>query len=56
MPLKPTRHANNYMNEVDRRKNKKLALIAVCHKLLKQVFGVVKNQTLFNNTYLKISY
>jgi|GEM_PF-4057598 len=36
-----------------RGKNKKLALIAVCNKLLKQVFGVIKNQTLFNNTYLK---
>ncbi len=34
-------------------KNKKLALIAVCNKLLKQVFAVVHNQTMFNNDYSK---
>lgn len=34
-------------------KNKKLALIAVANKLLKQVFGVVKNGTLFNRNYYK---
>ena len=34
-------------------KNKKLALIAVCNKLLKQVFAVVNNQTMFNNNYSK---
>ncbi len=45
-----------YERLVAKGKNKKLALIAVCNKLLKQVFGVVKNQTLFNNTYLKNSY
>ena len=37
-------------------KNKRLALIAVCNKLLKQVFAVVNNQTMFNNNYLKNSY
>ena len=45
-----------YERLVAKGKNKKLALIAVCNKLLKQVFGVVKNQTLFNNSYLKNSY
>ena len=34
-------------------KNKKLAVIAVCNKLLKQVFGVVKNQTMFDRNYLQ---
>ena len=42
-----------YERLVAKGKNKKLALIAVCNKLLKQVFGVVKNQTIFNNAYLK---
>lgn len=32
-------------------KNKKVALIAVCNKLLKQVFGVVKNKAIFDNNY-----
>jgi transposase len=32
-------------------KNKKLAIIAVANKLLKQVFGVVKNGTLFDRGY-----
>ena len=36
-------------------KNKKLAVIAVCNKMLKQVFGVVKNQELFNKNYLQKS-
>lgn len=36
---------------VARGKNKKLALIAVANKLLKQVFGVVKNETLFDRKY-----
>lgn len=45
-----------YERLVAKGKNKKLALIAVCNKLLKQVFGVVKNQTTFNNSYLKNSY
>ncbi len=34
-------------------KNKKLALIAVANKLLKQVFGVVKNECLFDRNYYK---
>lgn len=34
-------------------KNKKLAVIAVCNKLLKQVFGVVKSGKLFDRNYLK---
>jgi transposase len=37
-------------------KNKKLAILAVANKLLKQVFGVVKNACLFDkNYYLKIA-
>jgi transposase len=32
-------------------KNKKLAIIAVCNKLLKQVFAMVKNKTIFDKTY-----
>lgn len=34
-------------------KNKKAAVIAVCNKLLKQVFGCVKNKTLFDDNYNK---
>ena len=34
-------------------KNKKLAVIAVANKLLKQVFGVVKNVCLFDRNYYK---
>ncbi len=34
-------------------KNKKAAVIAVCNKLLKQVFGCVKNGTVFNDNYTK---
>ena len=34
-------------------KNKKLALIAVANKLLKQVFGVVKNECMFDRNYYK---
>lgn len=34
-------------------KNKKLAVIAVANKLLKQVFGVVKNECLFDRNYYK---
>jgi transposase len=36
---------------VDKGKNKKLAVIAVCNKLLKQVFGVVKSGVLFDKNY-----
>jgi hypothetical protein len=32
-------------------KNKKLAIIAVCNKLLKQVFGVVKSGKMFDRDY-----
>lgn len=32
-------------------KSKKLALIAVCNKLLKQAFSIVKNQLPYDNTY-----
>ena len=45
-----------YQRLVAKGKNKKLALIAVCNKLLKQVFAVVHNQTMFSNNYLKNSY
>jgi transposase len=34
-------------------KNKKLAVIAVCNKLLKQVFGCVKNNTFYQDDYVK---
>lgn len=34
-------------------KNKKLAVIAVCNKLLKQVFGVVSSGILFDKNYLQ---
>jgi hypothetical protein len=32
-------------------KKKKVALIAVANKLIKQIFAVVKNQTRFDNHY-----
>ncbi len=32
-------------------KSKKLALIAVCNKLLKQAFAIVKNGIPYNNEY-----
>ena len=38
---------------VSKGKNKKLAIIAVANKLLKQVFGVVKNESLFDRNYFK---
>lgn len=34
-------------------KNKKSAVIAVCNKLLKQVYGCVKNGTLYQDDYVK---
>ena len=34
-------------------KNKKLDVIAVANKLLKQVFGVIKNECLFDRNYYK---
>lgn len=42
-----------YDRLVAKGKNKKLALIAVCNKLLKQVFGVVKNGTLYQDDFQK---
>lgn len=36
-------------------KNKKMAIIAVCNKLLKQVFAVVKSGVLYQDNYLKNS-
>jgi transposase len=42
-----------YDRLVAKGKNKKLAIIAVCNKLLKQVYGVVKNQTPYSKTYLE---
>ena len=40
-----------YDRMVEKGKNKKVALIAVCNKLLKLVFGVVKNNTLYQDNY-----
>jgi transposase len=42
-----------YDRLVAKGKNKKLAMIAVCNKLLKQVFAVVKSGTLYNDNYSK---
>ncbi|WP_432223084.1 transposase [Flavobacterium sp. TMP13] len=42
-----------YDRLVAKGKNKKAALIAVCNKLLKIVFGVVKNRTLYQDIYLQ---
>jgi transposase len=42
-----------YDRLVAKGKNKKLAIIAVCNKFLKQVFSVVKNGAIFNNNYLQ---
>ena len=38
---------------VEKGKNKKLAIIAVCNKLLKQVFAVVKSGVLYSDNYYK---
>lgn len=35
-------------------KNGKLALIAVCNKLLKQAFAIAKNGTKYNENYLSV--
>jgi transposase len=40
-----------YERLVARGKNKKAAIIAVCNKLLKQVFGVVKNKRAYEDNY-----
>ncbi len=42
-----------YDRLVEKGKNKKAAIIAVCNKLLKIVFGVVKNQTLYQELTVK---
>lgn len=42
-----------YDRLVEKGKNKKAALIAVCNKLLKIVFGVVKNRTFYQDIYLQ---
>ena len=42
-----------YDRLVDQGKNKKSAIIAVCNKLLKIVFGVVKNQTMYQELTVK---
>ena len=42
-----------YDRLVAKGKNKKLAIIAVCNKLLKQVFAVVKSGVLYSDTYYK---
>ena len=42
-----------YDRMVAKGKNKKLAIIAVCNKLLKQVFGVVKSGILYQDDYYK---
>lgn len=43
-----------YDRLVSKGKNKKLAVIAVSNKLLKQVFGCIKNGTLYDDNYGKI--
>jgi transposase len=42
-----------YDRLVAKGKNKKAAIIAVCNKLLKIVFGVVKNQTMYQELTVK---
>jgi transposase len=42
-----------YDRLVEKGKNKKLAIIAVCNKLLKQVFAVVKSGVLYQDDYFK---
>ncbi|WP_139421402.1 hypothetical protein [Chryseobacterium mulctrae] len=37
---------------VEKGKNKKAAVIAVCNKLLKIVFGVVKNKTTYQDNFI----
>lgn len=42
-----------YERLVAKGKNKKLAIVAVCNKLLKQVFGVVRTGVLYSDHYFK---
>lgn len=56
MAAQSARRYNNacralYERLIERGKAKKVALIAVANKLVKQVFAVVKSQTLFDNDY-----
>lgn len=51
---KTNRHCKAlYDRLVDKGKNKKAAIIAVCNKLLKIVFGVIKNQTMYQELTVK---
>ena len=43
-----------YDRMVEKVKNKKLAIIAVCNKLLKQVFGVENSGISYQDDYCKI--
>ena len=43
-----------YQRLIAKGKNKRLALIAVANKLIKQAFAIAKNQTSYNENYLKI--
>jgi len=40
---------------VEKGKNKKAAVIAVCNKLLKIVFGVVKNREFYHENFIEKS-
>jgi hypothetical protein len=40
-----------YERIVTKRKSKKLALIAVCNKLLKQAFAIAKSRLIYDDTY-----
>ena len=42
-----------YERLVAKGKSKKLALIAVCNKLIKQAYGVVKNDLVYDENYRK---
>lgn len=44
-----------YDRLVEAGKNKKVALIAVCNKLLKQTFAVVNKQEKFNNNFMNLA-
>jgi transposase len=40
-----------YERIVAKEKSKKLALVAVCNKLLKQAFAIAKSGLIYDNTY-----
>jgi len=46
-----TTKLKHFMIELLPKEKKKLALIAVCNKLLKQAFSIVKNGIPFNREY-----